>query len=398
MSAIMPMSAILPVSPLPRVLLGPGPSCLPPEVTSALSAPMMGHMDPAFTSIMDNVRYMLGKVFQTQNSFCISLPGGGMAGMQAAFSNIVEPGDTVIIGVAGYFAGRMVSIAERLGARAIKVEAEWGKTIPPQAFEAVLKQEKVKAVAVVHGETSTGVQQPVAEISRLAHKQGACVIVDAVASLGGVSVPVDEWEIDICYGGSQKCLSAPPGVAVITVNEQTMEAIRTRKTPIESFYLDLSLLEKYWLGAPRAYHHTAPVPLVYALHEALRLTLEEGLEARFDRHARLSRALLAGLESMGLQRFADTAHRLPSVTTVRIPEGVDDKRVRKALLDEFNIEIGGGLGPVAGKVWRIGLMGYSASFANVVLVLGALETLLAREGYRVPGGAVLAAAASLEQG
>ena len=392
-----PVTTIMPVCPLPRVLLGPGPSCLPPEVARALSAPMMGHMDPAFTSIMDNVRYMLGKVFQTQNAQCISLPGGGMAAMQSAFTNVVEPGDTVIIGIAGYFAGRMVSIAERLGARVMRVDAEWGQTMPPEAFEAILKREQVKAVAVVHGETSTGVEQPVAEISRLAHKYGAFILVDAVASIGGVNVPVDEWDLDVCYGGSQKCLSAPPGVAVITVNERTMQAIRTRKTPIASFYLDLSLLEKYWLGVPRAYHHTAPVPLVYGLHEALRLTLEEGLEARFARHARLSKALLAGLESMGLQRFADPQHRLPSVTTVRVPAGVDELRLRKALLNEFNIEIGGGLGPVASKIWRIGLMGYSASFANVVLVLGALEVLLAREGYKVPGGAALAAAAALEQ-
>ena len=389
------MATINPVSPCPRILLGPGPSNMPPAVVAAMGAPIMGHMDPVFTGIMDEIRQMLGEVFQTKNAVSISLPGGGMAGMQASFTNLIEPGDTVIVGVAGYFAGRMVSIVERLGARVIKVETAWGTIIHPEAIESVLKREKVKAVAIVHGETSTGVEQPVAEISRLAHQYGAYLLVDAVASLGGVNVPVDEWDIDVCYGGSQKCLSAPPGVAVITVNERTMQAMRARKTPINSFYLDLTLLEKYWLGVPRAYHHTAPVPLVYALHEALRLTLAEGLAERITRHQRLSLALIAGVQAMGLQLFADPAHRLASVTTIRIPDGVDDARVRRPLLNEFNIEIGGGLGPVAGKVWRIGLMGYSASATNVLLVLTALEALLRREGYRVTGGAALAAAAAL---
>ena len=391
------MTDIKPASPYPRVLLGPGPSCLAPEVYAAMSKPVMGHMDPAFTAIMDEIRVMLGEVFQTRNAMTIQLPGGGMAGMQAAFTNLVEPGDAVVIGVSGYFAGRMASIAERLGARVIKVESEWGSVIAPEAFEAVLKRERVKAVAVVHGETSTGAEQPVADICRLAHEYGAYAMVDVVASLGGVDVPVDKWDADMCYGGSQKCLSAPPGVAPITVNERTMAAIRARRTPISSFYLDLALLEKYWLGVPRAYHHTAPVPIVYGLHEALRLTLEEGLAARVERHRRLSLALIAGLEAMGLATFADRAHRLPSVTTVWVPNGVDEARVRKALLNEFNIEIGGGLGPVAGKIWRIGLMGYSASSANVLLVLSALEGLLKREGYPVAGGAALAASALLDK-
>lgn len=389
------MTTIAPISPAPRILLGPGPSLLPPEVAAAMAAPMMGHMDPIFTAIMDNVRLMLKEVFQTKNAVTIQLPGGGMAGMQTAFTNVIEPGDTVIMGVAGYFSGRMLSILERLGARVVKVEAEWGRAIPAEAFEKALRQHKAKVVAVVHGETSTGIEQPLADVSRLAQQAGALLVVDAVASLGGVAVPVDDWGADICYGGSQKCLSGPPGVAPITVSERAMEAIRARTTPITSFHFDLTLLEKYWLGAPRAYHHTAPVPLVYGLHEALRLALNEGLPARFARHALMTRGLIAGLEALGLQLFADPAYRLASLTTVRVPAGVDEARVRKALLNEYNIEIGGGLGPVAGQIWRIGLMGHSASKANVLLVLSALEGLLKREGVKVAGGASLAAASVL---
>jgi alanine-glyoxylate transaminase/serine-glyoxylate transaminase/serine-pyruvate transaminase len=345
---------------------------------------------------MDNVRAMLGEVFQTKNAVTISLPGGGMAAMQAAFTNLIEPGDTVVIGTAGYFAGRMFSIAERLGARIIRVETDWGQALATRAFADVLSREKVKVVALVHGETSTGVEQPIADISKIAHAHGAYVVVDAVASLGGVKVAVDDWDVDMCYGGSQKCLSAPPGVSPITVNERTMAALRARKTPITGFYLDLTLLEKYWLGVPRAYHHTAPVPLVYALHEALRLTLEEGLDARYERHARLSAALVAGVQAMGLDLFADPAYRLACVTTIRIPNGIDDARVRRALLNEFNIEIGGGLGPVVGKIWRIGLMGHSASKANVMLVLSALQSILTREGFRCASDGALAAAAALD--
>lgn len=390
------MGMYQPISPFPRVLLGPGPSNMPPAVVSALSAPLMGHMDPAFTAIMDDIRHMLAEVFQTKNAMTIALPGGGMAGMQAAFTNLLEPGDTVVIGTAGYFAGRMFSIAERLGARVIKVETDWGKALVPAAFGEVLAREKVKAVALVHGETSTGIEQPITEISRLVHAHGAHLIVDAVASLGGVEVKVDEWEADICYAGGQKCLSAPPGICPITVSERTMSLLRGRKTPIPSFYLDLTLLEKYWLGTPRAYHHTAPVPLNYALHEALRLALEEGLPARYARHARLSSALVAGIKAMGLELFADPAYRLACVTTIRIPEGIDEGSVRRGLLNEFNIEIGGGLGPVVGKIWRVGLMGHSASKANVMLFLSALQSLLARQGFVCKGDGAQAAAAALE--
>lgn len=388
--------SVAPVSPYPRILLGPGPSLLPPEVVRSLSAPLMGHMDPAFTGVMDNVRAMLADVFQTKNALTITLPGGGMAGMQAAFTNLIEPGDTVVIGVAGYFPLRMISIAERVGARVVRVEAEWGRPVAAEDIEKALKQEKkVKAVGMVHGETSTGVEQPLAEIGRLAHAHGAFFLVDAVASLGGVNVPTDEWGIDICYSGGQKCLSAPPGIAPITVNEASFQAIKGRNGPVPSYYLDLTLLEKYWLGTPRAYHHTAPVPLVYGMHEALRVVLEEGLQARFARHKRMSQALIAGFEAMGLEIFAQRAHQLASLVAVRVPAGVDDARVRKALLNEYNIEIGGGLGAMAGKMWRIGLMGYSASKGNVLLLLAVLETLLKREGFNVPQGAGPAAAAAI---
>jgi alanine-glyoxylate transaminase/serine-glyoxylate transaminase/serine-pyruvate transaminase len=349
-------------------------------------------MDPAYFAIMDDVAAMLRQVFVTANPMTFCLPTTGMGAMETAFANLVEPGDTVIIGVAGFFAGRMVEIARRLGAQVTTVETEWGQPVPVESMRPVIERMRPKVVALVHGETSTGVEQPIAEMVALAHDHSALVLVDTVASLGGVPFPVDRLGVDICYGGSQKCLSAPPGIAPITVAPRAMEAIRARRTPVPSFYMDLTLQAHYW-GDEHLYHHTPAIPLMYAMHEALRLVLAEGLEARWQRHAQVSKALRAGLTAMGLRLFATPAHRLASLTTVVVPPGVDEARLRRELLQEYDIEIGGGLGPYKGKLWRIGLMGHSARMPNVMLLLTALEDLLTRQGVSVPRGAGLAAAA-----
>ncbi len=374
-----------------RVLMAPGPTNLPPAVLQALIAPLTGHKDPAYLRVMDETADLLRQVFCTRNPVTLALPGTGGAGMEACLVNLLEPGDRVLVGTNGLFGERMVEIARRNGAEVVPVEAEWGRIVEPEAVRRALADKRTKLVTLVHGETSTGVLQPVEEIVAMAHEHGALVAVDAVATLGGIAIPCDRWDVDLCYSGSQKCLSAPPGAAPVTVSERGMAAIRGRQVPVASWYMDLSLHEKYWLGE-RIYHHTAPVLTMYALREACRLAVEEGLEARWARHQRLFAALVAGLEALGLELFAAPAHRLPTVAAIRVPEGVNDARVRGTLLDEFGIEIAGGLGAYAGRMWRIGIMGYSASQANVVLVLAALEQALRREGRRVEGGAGVAAA------
>jgi len=293
--------------------------------------------------------------------------------------------------VNGLFGERMVEIARRNGAEVVPLEAEWGRIVEPAAIRRALSDKRTKLVVLVHGETSTGVLQPVADIAALAHEHGALFALDTVATLGGIEVATDDWDLDLCYSGSQKCLSAPPGAAPLTVSERGMAAIRNRKTPVASWYMDLSLHERYWQGE-RIYHHTAPVLTMYALREACRLALEEGLTQRWARHERLAGALVAGLQALGLELFAPPEYRLPTVAAIRVPEGVNDARVRGILLEDFNIEIAGGLGAFAGRMWRIGVMGYSASEANVVLVLAALEHALRAEGCRVDGGAGVAAA------
>ena len=375
-----------------RILLGPGPSNVHPRVQQAMAAPMVGHLDPYFVKIMDDTVELLRYLFRTQNRLTFPISGTGSAGMEASFCNFLESGDTVVIGVNGVFGERMVDNAARCGAEVIPVTAEWGKIVTPEAIEAALKsRKKVKMLALVHAETSTGVLQPLAEASQLAKQYGALFMVDTVTSLGGQEVAVDDWGIDICYSGTQKCISCPPGLSPFTANQKAMDVLQARKSKGNSWYLDLALLSAYW-GTGRVYHHTAPVTMIYALHEALALIAEEGLENRLKRHQKNAGALRAGLEAIGIMLHAEAGHRLNSLTSIRIPIGVDDLRVRQKLLNEYNIEIGGGLGPLKGKIWRIGLMGESSTEENVFFLLYALEKILQAEGYRLETGAGVTAA------
>jgi alanine-glyoxylate transaminase/serine-glyoxylate transaminase/serine-pyruvate transaminase len=382
------------LKPSPRILLGPGPSNVHPRVLRAMATPLLGYLDPEFLVIMDEIKELLRYVFQTENDLTLPISGTGTAGMEASLYNIIEPGDRVVVVVKGFFGERICDMAERCGAQVKRIEVEWGRIVEPEQVKAALKDGGVKVVALVHAETSTGILQPLEEISQMVHEHGAFLLVDAVTSLGGHPVKVDERGIDICYSGSQKCLACPPGLAPITFNSRAAEAMRNRKSKGHSWYLDMTMVEKYW-GQQRAYHHTAPITMNYALREALRLVSEEGLEARFERHRLNHQALLAGLQAMGLEPFAQAGHRLWTLNTVRVPKGVEDARIRRRLLDEFSIEIGGGLGPLKGQIWRIGLMGYSSSRQNVLLFLGALETVFREEGYQLAAGAGVAAASEV---
>jgi len=376
-----------------RVLLGPGPSMVHPRVYRAMSTPLLGHLDPKFLEIMNEVQAQLRQVLQTANPFTIAVSGTGSAGMEAALVNVVEPGDTVVVCAAGVFGNRMADIVGRCGARLVKLEVPWGQTFPQAMVEEALrKNAPVKAVAIVHAETSTGAQQPMEGLGRLCHAHGALLVADTVTSLGGVPVTVDAWEADAVYSGTQKCLSCPPGLAPLTLSPRALDVIRARKTKIQSWYLDCGMIADYWAEGKRVYHHTAPITMVYALRESLRIVLEEGLEPRFARHRRHSAALMAGLATLGCRPQAQEGHRLPSLNCVTVPEGVDEAAVRKALLTEQNIEIGGGLGPLAGKVWRIGLMGESSRQENVLAVLCAIEQQLRRQGKKVALGAAAGAA------
>ena len=392
-------SSHLNLNPPSRILLGPGPSNIHPRVQAAMMASLVGHLDPYFVTVMEDTMELLRTVFQTKNKLTFPISGTGSAGMESGFCNFLEPGDVAVRGVNGLFGERMVDNATRTGAEVVQVPAEWGRIIEPEAIEAVLKsQKKVKLLALVHAETSTGALQPLEEASRLAKQYEVLFLVDAVTSLGGHELAVDDWGIDICYSGSQKCLSCPPGVSPFTVQQAAVDVVQARKTKVSSWYLDLSLLSSYW-SSSRFYHHTAPISMVYALHEALAIVVEEGLEARIKRHNRNGSALQAGLEAMGLTLHAQQGNRLKVLTSVRIPQGIDDMKVRGGLLNEFDIEIGGGLGPLKGQIWRIGLMGHSSSVENVLLMLHALERQLAAQGYSVePGAGVKAASKALGEG
>lgn len=381
------------LAPTPRLLLGPGPSMVHPRVLRAMATPLLGHLDPEFLHLMSEVQELLRGVFHTANQFTIAVSGTGSAGMEAALVNLIEPGDPVLVGINGVFGTRMATIVERCGGKLIRVEAPWGRILEPDAMRKVLARSgPVKAVALVHAETSTGIQQPLDEIGVLCREHGSLLVVDAVTSLGGIPVEVDRWGIDVCYSGTQKCLSCPPGLAPLTLSNRALTVIRARKVPCQSWYLDLALVADYWAEGKRAYHHTAPISMLYALREALRLVHEEGLEARFARHRLNSAALMAGLEALGLEAFAQEGHRLPSLNCVTLPPHIEDEQVREALLHEFGIEIGGGLGVVKGKVWRVGLMGESSTQANVLALLHALEQLFLRRTWIKQAGIALEAA------
>ena len=377
-----------------RLLLGPGPSMVHPRVLQAMSVPLLGHLDPAFLAVMNDIQTLLRQVFATTNRFTIAISGTGSAGMEASIVNLVEPGDAVVVGVNGVFGTRLATVVERCGGKTIRVEAPWGQIIEPDAIEAALQRSgPVKAVALVHAETSTGAWQPIDAIGRFCRNHNALFIVDAVTSLGGVPVEVDEWGIDVCYSGTQKCLSCPPGLAPFTMSERALATIKQRRTPCQSWYLDMGLIADYWAEGSRAYHHTAPISMLYALREALRLVEEEGLSARFARHQLNSAALVAGLMALGLAPLPPVGHRLPMLTCVTVPTHIDEAAVRSQLLHTFGIEIGGGLGPLKGKVWRIGLMGESCAEANVLTLLNALEEIGIRSGWVSTPGVALQAAA-----
>jgi alanine-glyoxylate transaminase/serine-glyoxylate transaminase/serine-pyruvate transaminase len=376
----------------PRILMGAGPSTSYPEALRAMSANTLGHLDPQFLDIMGNVGSMLREVFRTKNPITGAVSGTGTAGMETSLANLIERGDEVVVCVAGYFSDRMRQMAERMGARVTVLNRQWGTVFTNEEIEAALsKLEKPKVLAIVHAETSTGALQPLEEIVQTAHRYGALVVVDAVTSLAGCPLLIDEWDIDVCFAGTQKCIGSPPGLAPITFSPRAMEAIHARKTPVQSWYFDMSLVETYWGNTGggtggRAYHHTAPSNMLFGLHEALRHTLLEGLENRWARHEMHSAALMAGLGALGLKPFAQEGHRLWQLNAVWIPEGIDDVTVRTALLQKYNIEISGGLGDGKGKIWRIGTMGASATHANVRLVLSALEDILAEQGYQFERG------------
>ena len=376
-----------------RTLMGPGPSDVHPRVLEALSRPTIGHLDPAFIKMMDEVKELMQYAFQTENAMTMPISAPGSAGMETCFANLVEPGDKVVVCQNGVFGGRMKENVERCGGVAVMVEDAWGEAISADKLEETLSVHKdSKIVAMVHAETSTGVQSDVAKLVKLAHAHDCLTIVDAVTSLGGTPVKVDEWEIDAIYSGSQKCLSCTPGLSPVSFNERALEKVRKRNSKVQSWFLDLNLVMGYWgEGAKRAYHHTAPINALYSLHEALLILREEGLDDAWDRHYKNHLALKAGLEAMGLLLVVNKADRLPQLNAVTIPDKVDDAKLRSRLLNEYNLEIGAGLGALAGKVWRIGLMGHSSRAENILLCIGALESVLGDMGATINRGVALPA-------
>jgi alanine-glyoxylate transaminase / serine-glyoxylate transaminase / serine-pyruvate transaminase len=359
----------------PRLLMGPGPSLVDPRVLRAMATPLLGHLDPHFVGLMDQVQELLRYVFETRNPLTIPVSGTGSAAMEAAIANLVEPGDPVLVCVNGYFGLRLADMAARYGGRVQTLVRPWGTVFDPSEVSEALEKTPARIVAIVHAETSTGAKQPLEGIVRAAHDHGALLIVDAVTSLAGIPVRVDDLGIDVCYSGSQKCLSCPPGISPITCGSQAVRRLEERRSKVPNWYLDLTGVQKYW-GKERTYHHTAPISSVYALYEALRIVAEEGLEQRWARHRRVAEMFWGGLDALGLACHVPEPHRLETLTTVRVPPGIDEAAVRQRLLSEYNIEISGGLGELKGKIWRVGLMGYSARPENVLLLLAALEEIL----------------------
>lgn len=356
--------------------MGPGPSDVHPRVLQAMAMPLVGHLDPEFVTIMDEIKEMVQLTFQTKNNLTFVVSAPGSAGMETCLVNLLEPGDEAIICVHGVFGGRMADIAGRCGATVTTVEAPWGEAINPQQVKDALKGKKPKLVAIVHAETSTGVLQPLEEISQIVKESGALFVVDAVTSYCGTPLKVDEWGIDAIYSGTQKCLSAPPGLSPVSFSERAVKALDNRKTKVQSWFLDLSMVKNYWAGAKRTYHHTAPVSAMYALREAYRIVLEEGLEKRYARHIANHQLLKRELEALGFEFVVKEGFRLPMLNAVKLPEGVDDAAVRARLLNEYNIEVGGGLGQFAGKIWRVGLMGESSQPNYVHALAAALKEIL----------------------
>lgn len=383
-----------PLAPPVRLLLGPGPSEIHPRVLAAMAAPTVGHLDPYYLALMNDMQRLLRGVFRTENAMTMAISATGSAGMECTVVNLIEPGDSMVVCVNGVFGSRMADVANRAGAKVTRVERPWGEVFEPMHLKDALAKAKPKVVGIVMAETSTGAWQPIEEIAALVHDAGALLLVDTVTALGGIPIEVDGWQIDAIYSGSQKCLSCPPGLAPVSFSARAMDIILHRKTPVQSWYLDVSMLARYW-GEERVYHHTAPINMTYGLYEALRLVHEEGLDSCFARHALNYRALKAGLAAIGIGYTAAEGHQLPMLNAVRVPEGVDDAAVRRGLLERFGIEIGAGLGEFKGKVWRIGLMGHGSQSRNVLLFLSALEQLLLEQGHRFEGGASVAAANAL---
>ena len=364
-----------------RRLMGPGPLDVHPRVYKALSSPVIGYLDPVYLKVLDRIGELLPPVFGTQNHITNAMPGTGSSGMEACIANLVEPGDPVLISVNGFFGDRMRQIAERQKAEITVLETNWGKPIDPERIEAELKKKSYKLIALVHAETSTGVLQPIDDIARLAKEYDTMMMLDTVSSLGGIEIKVDEWGIDACFSCSQKCIGCAAGLAPITFSDRAVEAVKNRESKVGSWYLDISLIEKYW-GTDRVYHHTSSSTLNYGLLEALLLIHEEGLETRFARHLKNHKALVAGVEALGLKMLVDPEYRLPTLNTVVIPDGVDDLKLRRYLLEKFKLDIGGGFGRLQGKVWRVGLMGYSSSADNVLFFIPAISRALALQGYQ----------------
>ncbi len=375
-----------------RTLMGPGPSDVPPRILAALSRPTIGHLDPVFVGMMEEIKTLLQYAFQTENPLTMPVSAPGSAGMETCFANLVEPGDKVVVCRNGVFGGRMKENVELCGGTPVMVEDDWGKTVDPQKVEDTLKANPDACIlAFVQAETSTGAQSDVRTLVELAHRHDCLAIVDAVTSLGGTELRVDDWQVDAVYSGTQKCLSCAPGISPVSFNERALEKLRGRSTKVQSWFMDLNLVTAYWGGGQkRTYHHTAPVNALYGLHEALLILREEGLENAWERHRRHHLALRAGLEALGMELIVEEPHRLPQLNAVSIPAGLDDALVRSRLLNEYNLEIGAGLGTLAGKVWRIGLMGHSCRAENILLCVGALEAVLSGMGAPIETGRALA--------